>query len=112
MYLRPRSIFEKFLVEEKLTRINEIGRQVVEYKPTGEELFGVVSSAAPLEIERWKQLSHDVTHTIVQKLGRIHAKVGDRLVKEDKIYLVEAIDNPAGLGQWYIYFVKERADVK
>ena len=86
MYLRPRQIFEKFLVTAKITRLNDSGRSVVEFKPTGEVLFGVVSSAEPKEVERWKTLSHTVTHVIIQHLGRVKAKVGDCLIKGEKNY--------------------------
>ena len=111
MYLRPRQIFEKFLVTAKITRLNDSGRSVVEFKPTGEVLFGVVSSAEPKEVERWKTLSHTVTHVIIQHLGRVKAKVGDCLIKGEKFYLVQAIDDPAGLGQFTIYYCEERFDL-
>lgn len=112
MYLRPRSIYEKLLIEEKRTRIDPSGRQVVEFKPTGEEILGVVSTAEPADREKFKSLRHEVSHVIIQHLSRLKAKVGDRLVKGDKIYYVEATDEPAGLGQWYLYWVSERFDSK
>ncbi len=111
MYLKPRQIFEKFLVEEKISRINDIGRQAVEFKATGAEIFGVVSSAEPYEREKFKGLKHEISHVIIQKLGAIKAKVGDRLINGEKIFCVEAVDNPAGLGQWYLYYVSERFDL-
>ena len=112
MYLRPRSIYEKFLIEEKRTRIDPNGRQVTEFKPTGEEILGVVSTAEPADREKFKGLKHEVDSVIIQKLGRTKAKVGDRLIKGSKIYYVEAIDNPAGLGQFYLYWCSERFDTK
>ena len=111
MYLRPRSLFEKLLVEEKLTRVASNGRVEIEYKATGAEIFGVIASAEPHEIEKWKSLKHEVTHVIIQHLGHIRAQIGDRLVKEDKKYLIKGVDNPAGIGQFYTYFVEERNDI-
>ena len=111
MYLRPRSIFEKLIVEEKLTRVASNGRVEVEFKATSAEIFGVIASAEPHEREKFKSLKHEITHTVIQKLGHVKAKVGDRLVKEDKKYLVKSVDNPAGLGQFYIYYVEERNDL-
>ena len=111
MYLRPRQVFENFLVATKITRLNDIGRSVTEFKPTGEKLFGVVSSAEPHEVERWKALSHTVTHVIIQHLGQIKAKVGDCLIKGEKFYLVQAVDDVIGAGQFYIYYCEERFDV-
>lgn len=112
MYLRPRTIMEKFLVEEKRTRIADNGRQTIEFVPTGEMILGVISIVEPHEVEKWKATKHDVTHSIVQHLGHIKAKVGDRLVKGDKIYIVQAIDEPVGIGQFFVYYVNERADLK
>ena len=112
MYLRPRSIYEKLQIEEKITRLNETGRQVVEFKPTGEEILGVVSTAEPADREKFKGLKHEVSHVIIQHLSRLKAKVGDRLIKGDKIYYVEATDEPAGFGQWYLYWCSERYDTK
>ncbi len=112
MYLRPRQIFEKFLIAKKKTRIDEVGRQRIEFTATGEEILGVVSTAEPKEIEKWSSLKHEITHEIIQRLGAVKANVGDVLIKEDKHYLVQAVDNPAGLGQWYIYYCLERADLK
>lgn len=112
MYLRPRSIYEKLLIEEKRTRIDPSGRQVVEFKPTGEEILGVVSTAEPADREKFKGMKREVSHVIIQHLSRLKAKVGDRLVKGDKIYYVEATDEPAGLGQFYLYWVSERYDTK
>ena len=111
MYLRPRSIFEKLLVEEKITRLETNGRQAVEYKSTGAEIFGVIASAEPHEREKFKSLKHEITHLVIQKLGHEKAKIGDRLVKEDKKYLIKGVDNPAGLGQFYVYYVEERNDL-
>lgn len=111
MYLRPRSIFTKFLVEEKINRLDARGRQEVDFKSTGEQIFAVVSSAEPKERERWHALGHTVTHEVIQRLGRIRAKVGDLLVSGDKKFLVQAIDDPAALGQWYIYYCEERFDI-
>lgn len=111
MYLRPRQIFEKLQVAEKVTRLDDRGRSAIEFKPTGEEILGVVSSAEPREIERWKSLSHEISHVVIQHLGRIKAKVGDMLIKADKKFLVQAIDDPAGLGQFYILYCLERFDL-
>ena len=111
VYLKPRQIFEKFLVEEKRTRLDEIGNSRVEFVASG-ELFGVISTVEPHEVEKWHGLKHTVTHKIVQHLGASRAQVGDKLIKADKIFFVEAVDDISGLGQFFVYFVSERADVK
>ena len=111
MYLRPRSIFEVFLIAEKITRLDEMGNSRIEYKDTGKILFGVISASTPYEREKFKGLKHETSHYIVQKLGDVRAMVGDLLIKGEKKYLVQAVENPAGLGQYFIYFVNERHDL-
>ena len=111
MYLRPRTLAEKFLVEEKITRLDDRGRPAVEFKPTGEIIFGVISMATPTEVEKYKAVHHEISHVIVQRGGRPKAKVGDLLVKVDKKYLVQSVEDIAGMGQWINYFVNMRADL-
>ncbi|MBR1646989.1 MAG: hypothetical protein IJ685_09465 [Selenomonadaceae bacterium] len=49
VYLKPRQIFEKFLVEEKRTRLDEIGNSRVEF-------VAVISTVEPHEVEKWHGL--------------------------------------------------------
>lgn len=112
MYLRPRQLFAKFIVEEQISRVDANGRIVKEFQSTGEQLFGVVSSVNPNEVEKWRGLKHEVTHKIVQRLGTIKAQIGDKLICGDKVFIVEAIDDVLNFGQWRIYFVTQRGDVK
>ena len=111
MYLRPRSVFEKFIVEERIKNLDDRGSPIVRFRPTGEILFGVISITTPVEVEKYKTLRHEISHFIVQRGGYVKAKVGDLLVKEDKKFLVQAIENVAGMGQWYYYLVNERHDL-
>ena len=110
MYLRPMSIAERFLVEEKTTRIDNQGRQIVTFTPTNEEILGVISTIETFEREKFKGTKHEASHGIVQRLGRIKAKPGDRLINGDRKFIVSHIDNPGGLSQYYIYFCNERFD--
>ena len=112
MYLKPRQIFERFLVEEQISRVDENGRVVKEFQPTGEILLGVVSSVNPDESEKFRGLKHEVTHKIVQRLGTVKARIGDKLICGDKVFLVEAVDDVLSLGQWRIHFVTRRGDLK
>lgn len=112
LYLKPKSIFEKFLVERKRDRISEIGRQKNEYVATGDEILGVISSLKTNEVEKFKSLKHDVDCVIIQKLGAVKANIGDRLIKADRQYHVEAVENAAGLGQFYFYYCNSRFDLR
>ena len=112
MYLRPRQIFEKFLVEEPVTRVDDNGRVVKEFQPTGSQLFGVMSNVNPDEVEKWRGLKHEVTNKIVQRFNTTRANVGDKLICGEKVFLVEAVDDVSNLGQWRIYFVTRRGDLR
>lgn len=105
-------MFSRFVVEEKQTRIDDMGRQAIEYVPTGEEILGVLSTIEPFEREKFKGIKSECDHAIVQRLGHIKCKIGDRLISANKVYLVKAIDNPGELSQWYVYYVAERQDLK
>ena len=110
MYLRPRSVFENFLVYEKITRLSELGRQEVEFKPA-RQLNGVLSSVKPAEREKFKGVKHETTHIIIQKRGEQAARVGDMFLKGEKKYLCLAVENPCGIGQFFMYYVTERGDL-
>ena len=111
-YLRPRSFVETFLVETKTQSINESGRvsSKFEYKATGKVIHGVLAGATTSEIEKWKQLQHEISHTIVQRFSEVKAKEGDRLVNGSRSFLVLGVDDVSMLGYYILYYVKERND--
>lgn len=111
MYLRPRGIFEKFCVAERKTHLDEIGRTRVEFEETDRILFGVISTVSQYEREKWSGLKREVTHQIIQKLGERRVQIGDMLIKGDRKYLVQAAENPGGIGQFLVYYVNERFDI-
>ena len=110
MYLRPGSIFRDFIVERKTTSTNEIGRKHSTFEPTGGIVCGVLSDAKTAELQRWRELNHPITHTIVQKNGKIMAKEGDRLVRDSRIFYVQGVDDASMLGAFILYYVEERRD--
>lgn len=109
MYLKPRQVFENILVESATSRVDEIGRVVKVFEPCG-RIFGCITKFLPSENEKFHGIKHNVTHKIVARWGSIAAKVGDKLISGDKIFLVEAVDD--ALGQFAIYFVTQRGDLK
>ena len=74
-------------------------------------LKGVLAEADTRQKMRWEQLQHPITHTIVQT-GKPKAKVEDKLVLENRVFLIQGVDEPGSLGVCTIYYVEERADVK
>lgn len=110
MYLRPRSVFENFLVYEKRQRISDIGRQKVEYVPV-RQMCGVLSAVKPTEREKLGGVKHETSHLLIQKRGPQAAQVGDLFLKGERKYLCLAVENPCGIGQFWLYYVTERADL-
>lgn len=110
MYLRPGSIFRDFFVERKTTTTNEIGRKRSAFLPTGGIISGVLSDAKTSEVRRWRELQHPITHTIVQKNGKITAKEGDRLIRGGRCFYVQGVDDASMLGAFILYYVEERRD--
>lgn len=110
MYLRPEILGRDFVIERKTQTITESGRKAVTYKPTGQHLRGVLAEAKALELERWKQLQHPITHTIVQKGGRCLVRVGDRLILGGRAFYIQGIDNIGALNLFTQIFAEERSD--
>lgn len=109
MYLRPRQLFEKFLVSEAITRVDVGGHVQKEFITRG-EIFGCITNFRPREGERFFGLKHDITHKIVARWGQTAANVGDKLVNVGGTYLVEAVEELAN--HFKIYFVTRRGDLK
>ena len=109
MQLRPRQLFDKFLVEGAVTRVDESGRVVKDFQPVG-ELFGCLTSTNPHETEKFHGLKHDVTHKIVARWGRVELKIGDKLIRGDEIYLVQATEDV--VRQFTIVYVTKRGDLR
>lgn len=74
---------------------------------------GILASANALEKERWKQLSHPVSHKIIQKgIPDFELKAGDFFVYGVKKYHISAVpDNVGGLNHFTIYYCEERSDL-
>ena len=111
MYLRPGNLFKDFLIERDDEIIGKSGRPEVSYQEETRTLKGCLADANDGDRERWKQLQHPITHTIVQR-GQPRAKQDDRLILGERVFLIHAIDNCGGLGVSTIYYAEERADLR
>lgn len=110
MYLRPGNLYKDFTIEKKGATISSRGRAKKEYESeSGEQIRAVLSEAKPQEKERWRQLQHPISHTIVQR-GKPKAETEDRLVFGERLFFIQGIDEPGALGLWTIYYVEERFD--
>ena len=111
MYLRPGNLFKEFIVERNVGGVSEYGRARPEYQEKRKTLKGCLAEASDGDRERWKQLQHPVTHTITQA-GRPVAKPEDKLILDNRVFLVCAVDDCGGLGVSTIYYAEERADLR
>ena len=111
MYLRPGNLFKDFIVESDEESIGESGRPEINYREKTQTLKGCLANATEGDRERWKQLQHPITHTIVQR-GRPRAKPEDKLILGERVFLVHMVDDCGGLGISTIYYAEERADVR
>ena len=112
MYLRPGNLFKEFIIENDAEVIGAYGRPKPVYNQDGARtLRGCLADASREDRERWDQLHHRVTHTIVQR-GRPRAKVENKLVLGERVFLICAVEDCGGLGLTTIYYAEERTDVK
>ena len=111
MYLRPGNLFKDFIVCKHVEELNKAGRPVAKFEKTQTIIRGCLTECRPEVIQRWMQLDHKVSHTLVQA-GAPKAIEGDYLCREDKVYLIEKMEPVSDLGVSTIYYLDERTDAK
>lgn len=112
MYLRPGNMFKDFIIEDDTEVIGALGRPKAAYNQEGRRMLkGCLAAATDNDRERWKQLQHPISHTIVQA-GKPLAKAEDRLILGERVFIIHAVDDCDGLGITTIYYAEERQDVK
>lgn len=109
MYLRIGDLEKTFSVETLSTAVNSMGRSERKFISTAKMLDGILAEAKPEEKERWQQLQHPITHTIVQS-GAPEAKTGDRLIFLNRYFYIQGTDDIGSLGLYTLFYVEERAD--
>ena len=111
MFIRPGNLNKTFFVEKKTESIDEdTARAVAKYDIDNAVMIrAVLAQASTSEKERWQQLQHPITHTIVQ-YGKPKAVEGDRLVHNNRTFYVQGVDEPGELGVATIYYAEERSD--
>lgn len=111
MYLRPGNMFKDFIIEDDTETVGVFGRPKTDYDKTARKMLkGCLANATDNDRERWKQLQHPITHTIVQA-GSPRAKAEDRLVLGERMFIIHAVDDCGGLGITTIYYAEERMDI-
>lgn len=110
MYLRTGNIYKDFIIEHKDESVSSRGRKKSRYADSDANMIkAILAEADPREKERWRQLSHPISHTIVHK-GSPMANTEDRLIFGGRMFYIQGIDEPGSLGLWTIYYAEERFD--
>ena len=111
IFLRPGEEQMEYKIYHRSSDVNNRGRTTyaIDEEPVG-TLFGSVSAAHQSEVERFKQLGHPVSHTIVVHCPTV-AGMGDVLMRGDDVYNVEGKDNLAGLGAFYVLYLNKKEGV-
>ena len=120
--LRPGQGFQLYRILRRECGTTATGRPYTKQLETAGALYGIVSKASPTEIEKWKQASNPITHTIIQRGTEEVAKATDvlELVPEEpceagekpRRFLVKGKPrDPGQLGHFIVYAVEERDDL-
>ena len=110
-YLRPGNLYKDFFVAEKTTETDGKGRNKVIYKPdTAKLIHAVFAQATPQEKQRWEQIQHPITHTLVDK-EKPKASTGQVLTHGKRRFYIQGVDEPGELSLYTIYYVEERVDL-
>ncbi len=77
------------------------------------EIKAVLSQSRATEKERWKQLSHPVSHVLVVRgTPSISVEIGDVLSSQGREFIVNAVPyDIGGLGHWTQIYCEERRDL-
>ncbi len=114
IYLRPGNLYKEFDVIRLKSEIVS-GFPKESYVNEGEHLKGILaeanSSQADMMKHRFDQSQHSLTHTLVVD-GRSGMKKGDRLILEERGFLVLLVDDVGALGLSDLVYLEERNDVK
>lgn len=75
--------------------------------------LGILAQAQSDEKERWRQLTHPISHKIIQRgMPDFPLEVGDVFQCGETELILSAVPyNVAGLGHWVIYYCQERRDL-
>lgn len=78
------------------------------------EMQGILARSRGTEKERWRQLSHPISHLIIVRgVPNIHLRVGDVLRHQGRDFILNAIPyDVGGLGHWTELYCDERRDLQ
>ena len=107
---RPGNELKTFEISRNVNATDEKGRVTTTSGSIIGTFKGMISQARQSEQDRWKQMGHPISHTIVIK-GISGAQAEDTLLINGRFFYVQGKDNPAELGIYEILYCDERMGV-
>jgi len=73
----------------------------------------ILAQARPEEIQRWRQLTHPITHKVItRQKPDFEVRPGDIFERDGRRFYNQALPyNPGDIGHWTIFYCEERTDV-
>ena len=113
--MMPGQELREFTVLRPETRSTDNGREGLtnQFVEIG-KISAILAQAKPEEIQRWRQLTHPITHKIImQDRPPFDIKPGDIFERAGRRFYNQAIPYDVGdLGHWTIFYCEERTDIK
>ena len=109
---QPHQYMRSFSVMVQKRKKTEDGTVVkVDESESSETIVdGILAEADIRTINIWNQNQNSISHTIVSYHPVVNVHKNDVLVTDDRRFLVKGTEDPAGTGQFAIYYVLERND--
>ncbi len=107
IFLRPGQQIKKFNVYRKTNTKDSKGR--VNFNHDNILIgttFGSISKANQKEMDRWKQIEHPISHSIVIE-GTSIIEAEDVLELDNNKYYVQGKDNPGGINAFEIIYCNQ-----
>ena len=113
VFLNPGQEIREFIVIRTGNRETENGRELRNAETPIKSIRAILAKATSEEIDRWKQLGHQVSHKIIQQgTATFDILPGDIFERAGRKFYNQGMPNNIGdLGHWTIYFCDERSDV-
>lgn len=111
IFFRPGQVWKTFDLYRKVQSKDNKGRVTYSGEPVFVTSFkGALSSINPNEQEKWNQMSHPVTHTILIR-GRTDVQAEDIVKLGNRTFYVQKSRGHAEIGIFSVLFCEERTGV-
>lgn len=104
IFMTPGEQIKTFEVYSKVSMTSSYGKILKGDSVKSGKIYGTISESDQREKEEWNRLNHPISHTIVVH-GACSVKAEDILLSEEKReFIVQGVENPAGMGIFYIIY--------